>query len=234
MSSGVVVTGGTKGIGRAIVEIFAKNGFSIFACARSAADLDSLKSEIADKYGVSVNTSVVDVSDKRQVKEFANLILESGVTIDVLVNNAGVFIPGSVHEEDEDNLELMLDVNLKSAYWLSRAIIPSMKQRKGGYIFNICSTASIMAYPNGGSYSISKFALYGMTKNLREELKETGIRVSAVIPGATYTASWEGIDLPEDRFMKPEDLAAAVWSAYCLSPNTVMEEIILRPQLGDI
>ena len=234
MSSGVVVTGGTKGIGRAIVEIFAKKGFSIFACARSAADLDSLKSEIVDKYEVSVHTSVVDVSDKQQVKEFANSILESGVIIEVLVNNAGVFIPGSVHEEDEGNLDLMLDVNLKSAYWLSRALIPSMKQRKSGYVFNICSTASIMAYPNGGSYSISKFALYGMTKNLREELKETGIRVSAVIPGATYTASWEGIDLPQDRFMKPEDLAATVWNAYSISPNTVMEEIILRPQLGDI
>jgi short-subunit dehydrogenase len=105
---------------------------------------------------------------------------------------------------------------------------------KDGYIFNMCSIASIMAYPNGGSYSISKFALLGMTKVLREELKPHGIRVTAIMPGATLTASWEGVDLPAERFMKPEDVAETIYTAYALSKQSVVEEILIRPQLGDL
>ncbi|MBL7876963.1 MAG: SDR family NAD(P)-dependent oxidoreductase, partial [Cyclobacteriaceae bacterium] len=103
-----------------------------------------------------------------------------------------------------------------------------------GHIFNICSIASIKAYPNGGSYAISKFALLGFSKVLREELKEHGIRVTAVLPGATKTASWAGSTLPDSRFIKPEDVAETIFSAYSLSPNAVVEELLIRPQLGDI
>src|SRR6478736_764760 len=99
----------------------------------------------------------------------------------------------------------MITTNLYSAYHLSRALIGSMIERKRGYIFNICSTASITPYINGGSYCVSKYALYGMTKVLREELKEFNIKVTAVLPGATKTDSWEGVELPDDRFIKPED-----------------------------
>jgi short-subunit dehydrogenase len=109
-----------------------------------------------------------------------------------------------------------------------------MMRRRDGHIFNLCSIASIMAYPNGGSYSISKFALYGMTKVLRAELKDYGIRVTAVLPGATLTASWEGTDLPPDRFMRPEDVAEAIFAAHAVSKQTVIEELLLRPQLGDL
>jgi short-subunit dehydrogenase len=109
-----------------------------------------------------------------------------------------------------------------------------MIRRKGGHIFMMCSTASIIPYTNGGSYCISKFALYGMTKVLREELKEHGVRVTAVLPGATLTASWEGVDLPAERFMKPEDVAQAMFTAWSLSSQAVIEELLIRPQLGDI
>src|SRR6187551_1859801 len=98
-----------------------------------------------------------------------------------------------------------------------------MKAKRSGHIFNMCSIASIMAYPNGGSYTISKFAMLGFSKVLREELKPWGIRVSAILPGATFTASWEGVDLPEDRLMKPEDVADAVYGAYALSGRSVVE-----------
>jgi short-subunit dehydrogenase len=109
-----------------------------------------------------------------------------------------------------------------------------MKTLKSGHIFNMCSIASIKAYANGGSYAISKFALLGFSKCLREELKSFGIRVTAILPGATMTASWDGIDLPESRFMKVEDVADSVYAAYSLSTRSVVEEIIIRPQLGDI
>ena len=128
----------------------------------------------------------------------------------------------------------MINIHVYSAYYLTRQLISNLLENKDGYIFNMCSIASIMAYPNGGSYSVAKFALYGMTKVLREEMKPHGIRVTAILPGATLTASWEGVDLPAERFMKPEDVAQAVYGAYTMSRQSVVEEIIIRPQLGDL
>ena len=154
--------------------------------------------------------------------------------VDVLINNAGVFVPGQVHNEEEGMLEKMIDTNLYSAYRLTRGLVQGMIDKKSGHIFNICSTASFMPYVNGSSYCISKFAMLGMSKVLREELKEHNVRVTSVMPGATFTASWEGVDLPEERFMKAEDVAEAIWQAYVLSKRTVMEELVLRPQLGDL
>ncbi|MFT5642152.1 MAG: short-subunit dehydrogenase, partial [Cyclobacteriaceae bacterium] len=124
--------------------------------------------------------------------------------------------------------------NLYSAYHLTRGLIPQMKKDKSGYVFNICSTASIMAYANGGSYSISKFAMYGMSKVLREEMKSFGVKVTSVMPGATLTASWEGADIPPERFVKPEDVAIMVLSTYLLSDRAVVEDLVIRPQLGDL
>ncbi len=91
-----------------------------------------------------------------------------------------------------------------------------------------------MAYPNGGSYSISKFALLGFSKVLREELKSSGIKVTAVMPGATWSDSWSGAELPYERLMEAEDIAESILSIYKLGPSAVVEEIILRPQLGDL
>lgn len=233
MAKRIVVTGGTKGIGRAIIEKFANEGFDIITCARSSDDLEKLKEEIDKKTKGKVSFQVVDVSKRQEVLEFGDFVNEIG-TIDVVVNNAGVFVPGQVHNEEEGALEMMMNTNLYSAYYFTRKVIPSMMERKKGHIFNICSTASIMPYVNGGSYCISKYAMLGMTKVLREELKEHDVKVTAIMPGATLTASWEGIELPEDRFMKAKDVAESVYAAYNLSKSTVIEEIVMRPQLGDI
>ncbi len=109
-----------------------------------------------------------------------------------------------------------------------------MKANGKGHIFNMCSIASLKAYPNGGSYSISKYALLGFSDNLREELMEDGIKVTAICPGATYTPSWEGSGVEPDRIMESADIAAMLWSAYNLSPQANVEMIILRPVKGDI
>jgi short-subunit dehydrogenase len=109
-----------------------------------------------------------------------------------------------------------------------------MMEKKKGHIFNMCSIASLKAYKNGGSYSISKFALLGFTKNLREEMQLYGIKVTAVMPGAVYTDSWSGSGVSPQRIMASEDVAALINSASQLSVQAVVEEIILRPQLGDL
>jgi short-subunit dehydrogenase len=171
---------------------------------------------------------------KDDVKKFIEFVLSINRPIDILVNNAGYFIPGEIATEEEGTLESMINANLYSAYYTTRGLVKSMRERKSGYIFNMCSIASIKAYPNGGSYAISKFALLGFSKCLREELKSFNIRVTAIMPGATLTASWEGVDLPEERFMRVEDVADTIYGAYSLSGRSVIEEIIIRPQLGDL
>lgn len=235
MKKTIVVSGGTKGIGRAIIQKFAENGYDIITCARNEDDLKALEHSIKTQFSETrLSVRKVDMSQKPEVAEFVSFIKSSADQVDVLVNNTGTFVPGELHNEADGALEHMINTNLYSAYHLSRGIVPMMKERKTGDIFNICSVAGLKAYPNGGSYSISKFAMHGLSLGLREELKSHGIRVTAVHPGATYTASWEGVDLPEDRFIQASDVADSIWSVSQLSRSTVIEELVIRPQLGDI
>jgi short-subunit dehydrogenase len=167
------------------------------------------------------------------VIEFGNWCLQYGVP-DVLINSAGQFIPGSVYNEPEGALEKTIEINLYSAYHLTRLLLPKMMEAKRGHIFNICSIASIKAYHNGGAYSISKFALLGFGKNLREEMKPHNIKVTSVIPGAAYTDSWSSSGIDSKRMMEADDVAKMVYAASQLSPQACVEEIIMRPQLGDL
>lgn len=230
----VVVTGGTKGIGRAILNKFAAAGFDVCTCARSQKDLDKWKDETEQKFSVAAYAKSADMSVKSEVFDFVDFVNRLNRPVDVLVNNAGFFTPGMVTEEKDGALESMINANVYSAYYATRGLVEGMKKRKEGHIFNVCSIASIKAYPNGGSYAISKFAMLGLSKVLREELKPFSIRVTAVLPGATRTASWDGVDLPEERFMKVEDVADTVFAAHQLSGRSVVEEILIRPLLGDI
>ena len=234
MNKLVVVTGATRGIGRAVAERFAQAGCDVAACARNGGDLQVLKEMMEKKYGVKVFAKIADASRKEQIADFTEYVLQLNRPVDVLINNAGHFIPGETMLEEAGTLESMIESNVYSAYYTTRGLIEGMKKTKSGHIFNMCSIASIKAYPNGGSYAISKFALLGFTKVLREELKEFNIRVTAVMPGATKTASWDGVDLPDTRFMKTEDVAEVIFNAYSISDRSVVEEVIIRPQLGDI
>lgn len=234
MPKSIVVTGGTKGIGKAIIERFAQEGFDIATCARNENDLKQLRSDLETTYPeIRVLATVADLSQKADVDKFVQEVKAFAVP-DVLVNNTGVFLPGSILDEAAGNFELMMHTNLFSAYHLIRALVPGMVERQSGHIFSMGSIAGTTAYANGGSYAISKWAMLGMTKCLREELKAEQVKVTSILPGATYTASWEGVDLPVERFMKSEDVAESVWAAYNLSPQSVVEELVIRPQLGDI
>ncbi len=230
-----VITGATKGIGRAIAELFLMNNINILVCARSEEDLYSMKHELEGKFpNNNIYIFKADLSKKHEVNEFSDFVLSKFESIDILVNNTGTFIPGSIQEEPDNALESMIETNLYSAYYLTKALLPRMKAKQKGHIFNMCSIASKIAYPNGGSYSISKFAMLGFSKVLREELKEQNISVTAVMPGATWSNSWAGVDLPNDRLMQANDIAKLVFNAWEISPSAVVEEIVVRPQLGDL
>jgi len=230
-----IITGGTKGIGFAIAEELAKKGHNLCICSRSADDLDKMKLSFASNFpNVQLYTKVADMSKKQEVLEFADFCLSQFKSIDVLVNNAGIFLPGETLLEDEGALEKMIETNLYSAYYLSKKIVPVMQAKKKGYVINMCSIASKIAYPNGGSYSISKFALLGFSKVLREELKDSGVKVTSILPGATWSNSWAGVELPKERLMEARDIAQVVSNILSLGNSAVMEEVILRPQLGDL
>ena len=231
----IVVTGGTQGIGRATIEKFAAAGMDIATCSRTAEALATLKTSLEATYpGIQVYTYQADVAVKEEVKAFCAYVNNLNRPVDVLVNNAGYFVPGAITTEPEGVLESMINANLFSAYHTTRGLIDRVIGQPSAHIFNVCSIASIQAYPNGGAYAISKTALLGFSRNLREGLKPKNVRVTAVLPGATRTASWNGTPLPDERFMSPEDVAEAIFSTWSLSPRSVVEEILIRPQLGDI
>jgi len=230
----VVITGASQGIGLAIAATFANAGYTLCLCSKTKANMDAAGNSLASKYpNAIIHFTDADLSQKEQCVKFANWCLEKG-TPSILVNNAGYFSPGNIQDEADDALEKQMAVNLYSAYHTTRALLPAMLKMGKGHVFNICSIASLNAYAQGGSYSISKFALLGFSKNLRLELKDKGIKVTAVCPGAVYTNSWVGSGVDPLRIMESEDIAKMIFAAAHLSPQAVVEDIVMRPQLGDL
>lgn len=230
-----VVTGASQGMGAVIAEKLLSEGCAVAVCARNAAKLETLAAKWRDQWPAAhIVVHPADLSTTDGVAGFAASIAAHFPQVDLLVNNAGAYQPGTIADEAAGQLEKMIGVNLYSAYRLTRQLLPAMKARQSGHIFNMCSIASLKAYPNGGSYSISKYALLGFSENLREELKTEHIKVTAICPGATYTPSWEGSGVAADRIMESADIAHMLWSAFRLSPQANVETIVLRPVKGDL
>jgi short-subunit dehydrogenase len=231
----VVVTGASKGIGKAVAEAFAAEGAQLFLCSRNEVHLYNTVAALQTQYPDAViKAKPFDLSVKEQAIQFGNWVNEQCNAVDILVNNAGNFLPGSVFNEQDGFLEEMIATNLYSAYHLTRTVLPNMMNNKSGYIFNLCSIASLHAYNNGGAYSISKFAMLGFSKNLREEMKPHNIKVCAIMPGAVLTDSWGDYDNSKKRIMEAKDVADIIIAATKLSAAAVIEDIVLRPQLGDL
>jgi short-subunit dehydrogenase len=230
----VIITGASRGLGKAIAEIFAANGYNLYLSSRSEMKLYKAVEELMTRFPeVTIKAKPFDLSKKEQAKEFGNWCLKNGPP-DILVNNAGSFAGANIHDEEEGALEEMIETNLYSAYHLTRILVPKMIQLKSGHIFNMSSIAGLEAYRGGGSYSISKFALHGFSVNLREELKLHNIKVTTVFPGAAYTDSWAASGIKKERLMEADDIAKMIFAASQLSPQACVEDIILRPQLGDL
>lgn len=234
MNKLAVVSGSSKGIGKAIALNFAAKGFDVVLASRNLVTLNVLKIQIENDFKVNCFVFQADLSIKNEVVAFGDFVLSLNRPIDVLVNNAGVFLPGQIQNEEEGVLEAQINTNLYSAYNLTRKLISKLTAQQYGHIFNICSIASLQAYAHSGSYTISKFAMLGFSKSLRDEMKNRNVKVTSVMPGATLTDSWAGVDLPAERFIQSEDIAKMIWSCYELSPSAVVEDLVIRPQLGDI
>jgi 3-oxoacyl-[acyl-carrier protein] reductase len=230
-----IVTGTTKGIGSAIVRQLAAHNFNIVLCSRNQQELDAQLAELREAYPkLRFYGMKADMENMTDVKEFAKFSLKCLGSADVLVNNAGLYIPSDVLQEEESSLERQMKVNVYAPHYLSKFIAESMKLKSAGHIFNICSIASVKPVINAGSYSISKAALLSLSKVLREALMPFGIKVTAILPGATLTDSWAGTTLPSERFIAPEDVASSIINCLQMSAGANVEEVLIRPLKGDI
>jgi 3-oxoacyl-[acyl-carrier protein] reductase len=224
-----MVTGATKGIGRAIALVLAKNGYNLSICARQTHDLQVFAQELAD-FGVQVFYLATDCSDRQALQQFCEFTAKHLGPVDVLVNNAGAFLPGALLDEPEENLTNQLLLNVQAAYHFSRYFGKVMRDRCSGHIFNICSIASKEYVKNAGSYSVTKAALLSLNHVLRQELAPYNVKVTAILPGSTLTASWEGTTIPKEQFVQPEDIADTINTILKLSVGVNVDEVVLRPQ----
>ncbi len=230
----IVITGASRGIGNAVAKKFAAAGYTLLLCSRKKETLEEAAMDIKITFPqCEIFTMAANLADKTEACSFADWCLSHGIP-DILINNAGGFLPGNILEEAEGALEDMMNNNVFSAYYITRKIAPMMIKNGSGHIFNICSVASLKAYDGGGGYSISKFALNGFSQNLRNELKPHGVKVTAVFPGAVLTDSWQGFDNSTGRIMEVNDVAEMIYAATKLSAQAVVEDIVIRPQLGDL
>ena len=230
----VVITGASQGIGQAVAEAFAQEPEARLALiARSQDKPDAVAAQCRAR-GAEAAVFPCDVTDDAAVHRTAAAILAQWGAPDVLVNNAGLFQPGAVRETTAELFRRQVAVNLTSAFVVTQAFLEAMVVRGRGHLFYMASVASIRAYEGAAGYCAAKHGLLGLARVVREETKTLGLRVTTLLPGATLTPSWDGVDLPEERFMPPVDIARALIDIYHLSDRTVVEEILLRPQLGDI
>lgn len=230
----ILITGSTKGIGNAIAHKFAANNYNLILIARSDKDLQEQKKNLMVDHTIDILCISADLSEKRQIQKILDILNENAINPDIIVNNLGVYQPSTIFDEDDMVMEKMMNINYYSGYYLTKALLTPMLERNSGHIFSICSVANINPVKQAFAYTISKYAVYGFIKSLRESLIETDIKTTAIIPGSTLTASWDGTTVDSERFIMAYDIAEAIYMAANLSKGACLEEIIIRPQHGQI
>lgn len=231
----VLITGATKGIGRAITIKMASEGNNLAICARNIKDLESLKTELTTKYtNIKVFVKTVDCAIKQEVLAFADDAVNALENIEVLINSVGVFKPNQILNENDEDLDLHMKTNLYAPYYLYKKVAPAMKEKRFGHIFNICSVASLEAIANAGSYCVTKSALLSLNNIMRAELMEHDVKVTAILPGSTLTNSWEGTQISKDEFIQPEDVANTISQILKMSKGANVEQVIIKPIHGQV
>ena len=221
-----IVTGGTKGIGRAIAESLVKAGARVAITARHEDEIASAVSQLNTLGAGTAVGYVCDVRDYEQVKSvFARL---DG--IDILINNAGVGIFASVESMSVKDFRSVLETNVFGVFYCCHEAIPLMKQRGGGYIINISSLAGANAHPQMAAYNASKFGLNGFSEALMQEVRHDGIKVSYIMPGSVNTEF--GGDEPDDQKswqLQPSDIAEVVMDLLSQPGRALASRVEIRP-----
>lgn len=230
----ILVTGASHGIGAATARAFAALPRTALALvSRNTSRLESVAAECRFA-GAAADVFPCDVTDDEAVRSMVAAVIERFGVPTAVVNNAGLFEPGGILESGPASFRAQIEVNLVSAYLVTHAVLPGMLERGSGHLLYMGSVASIRGYAGGVGYCAAKHGLLGLARAVRDETLDRGIRVTTLLPGATLTPSWEGTEEPEERFMPASDIASAVRDAYLMSGRTVVEEILIRPQKGDL
>ncbi|HUT74930.1 MAG TPA: SDR family oxidoreductase [Armatimonadota bacterium] len=224
-----LVTGGGRGIGRAIAFAFAARGAQVAVCARTSAEIEAVAGEIRAR-GRRALAVTCDVTDEGQVRELGRRVTAELGAPHLLVNNAGVFTVAPLVETAVEDWDRVLAVNLRGVFLCCKQFAPAMIARRSGTIINIASAAGKKPYLNQGAYVASKFAVVGLTKVLALELQEHNIRVTALCPGGVNTRLVADARPELDRveYMAPEEVARLAVFVAALPPEVAMDEVVLR------
>lgn len=228
----IIITGASQGIGAATAKAFAKNN-SLFLLARDENNLRKV-SEECEKLGAKSHYFICDVTKEKEINTVAEHILKKIAAPDILINNAGLWAASHFQSMSSELFRSQIDVNLTSSFLVTKAFLPTMLAKQSGDIFFVCSVASLSAYPNSVAYTAAKHGLLGLARSLRLEVMNKGLRVVSIMPGAVLTPAWNGVDIPEERFIPAEDIAKIMVDIHHLDRRTNVEEVIVRPSLGEI
>jgi 3-oxoacyl-[acyl-carrier protein] reductase len=223
-----VITGASRGIGLAIAQRLGEMGAKLGICSRNPQKLEAATKQLRATAS-AVFEMPVDVARPDQISAFVQATQKNLGPIDILVNNAGVGWFGPTQDATEGNWDSVLDTNLKSVFLVSKAVAPSMIERKAGHIINIASLAGKNVFKNGGVYCASKWGLMGLTGCMAEDLRQFGIRVSAICPGTVDTEFSPHTGKDPAKLLQSEDIAHAVAMLVTQSPQSFISEVLIRP-----
>lgn len=223
-----LVTGGSRGIGRAVAQRLATLGAAVAICGRDRKALENSAASL-EKLGARTFSCLTDVTNAGQVSELVAKTEDTLGPITILVNNAGIGLFGPAHEKSVEDWDRVLDSNLKSVFLVSKAVVPSMIRRRSGDIINISSLAGKNTFAGGGIYCASKWGLMGLSGCMMEDLRQHGIRVSVICPGSVATEFSGSRPKDPSKALSPEDVAHAVEAIVTQRPGSFLSEVQLRP-----
>lgn len=229
-----LITGATKGIGRAIAERLAVAGYDLLLTARNAQALEAFKTQLETHHpNIDIHYQEGDVSDRSQLSRLIQWADQTAPSLDVLVNNVGIFRPVSVLDESDEDFETQMCVNYFAPHFFARAVGRNMRKNRKGHIINISSIASRQPVSAAGTYTVTKYAVRGLTHVLRDELRPFGVKVTEIVPGSTLTPSWEGTPVQANEFVLPADIAEAIMACLCMSEGANVDEVVIKPKFGN-
>jgi len=240
MKNIICITGASSGIGKATALLFAQSGYDVIICGRRKNILEEFAAELRELYKASIYVMIVDIRDSKSVAKAFDELPEEWKAIRILVNNAGLAAGlGPIHEGKIDDWEQMIDTNVKGLLYVTRSVSPGMVERKQGHIINIGSIAGRETYLNGNVYCATKHAVDSLTKALRIELLNYGIRVSQIAPGATETefslVRFKGdAETAQNVYkgyqpLKPEDIADAIHYVASRPEHVCINDLLIMP-----
>ena len=228
-----MVTGGSRGIGFAIARRLAALGYDLVLVARDDERLGRAAESLTGTYAIRVETVAVDLQTEGASAAVVASCRAAGIQPAVLVHCAGIFIDGMLADAPTEAFDEAIAVNVRPVFELTRDLLPIMRTRENARIVIIGSTVGLEPYRTGPLYGISKWAVRGYAVNLRDELKREGVAVTLVNPGSTYTDMYEGEEVVAEELLQPDDVAHVVVAALTVGSSAVVEEVVIRPLLGD-